>query len=70
MTLDPLVGLIFFVIIIGTSVTILVVARQLLLWYFRINQMADNIAYIADYLRRREYRENTNRSIEKTKIEL
>lgn len=35
-------------ICIGTFLAL----RELMLWYFRINQMADNIAVIADYCRR------------------
>lgn len=36
----------FFVIVI------FLVLRELVLWYFRINQIADNLAYIADHFRR------------------
>lgn len=33
------------------AIVILLILRQLVLWYFRINQIANDIAYIANYYR-------------------
>jgi TM2 domain-containing membrane protein YozV len=33
------------------AIAIFLLIRQLVLWYFRVNEIADNIAYIADHYR-------------------
>jgi hypothetical protein len=39
--------------IIG-SVIIFLVCREIVLWYFRLNQMANSLAYLESYFRRLE----------------
>lgn len=44
---------------------VLLILRALMLWYWRINEMADNIAYIANHYRRIDQdagRQITNKS--------
>ena len=52
--MDILTGLILLLVYLAVSITIFLVCRQLVLWYFRLNQIADNLAYIATYLQQHE----------------
>ena len=40
------------IICLAALVALFLVIRQGVLWYFRINQMADNLQYIADHYRK------------------
>lgn len=48
---DLVPGLIGLVVILAVCIGVFLALRQVTLWYFRINEMADNIAVIADYYR-------------------
>lgn len=41
----------YFIVALAISIAVFLVLRQLVLWYWRINEMADNIAYIANHYR-------------------
>jgi hypothetical protein len=45
--------------IIGASIGIFLVCRQIVLWYFRLNQIAENLQYIADHFREQDRKANT-----------
>lgn len=53
-----IVGLIAFFVVFLVCVVIFTIIRQFVLWYWRINEMADNLAYIANYLRESNADEN------------
>lgn len=51
---DPLMFFIFGIAYLIISLIVFLVLRQFTLWYFRLNEIADSIIYIADYFRRQE----------------
>lgn len=51
-------ALIALAVFFGVLFIIFLVIRQFILWYWRVNEMANNIAYIANYLRDSDMDEN------------
>lgn len=49
-----IVGLIVFGVGLAIMFGIFLAIREIVLWYWRLNDIANNLTYIADYYRRRE----------------
>lgn len=58
--MDIVTGILFLIVFLAVDIVIFLALRQFVLWYFRINEVADNIAYIASYLQRQERGHQTN----------
>lgn len=51
MSFDVISVLSTLIAVVAISIGLFLVLRRLTLWYFRINEMADNLAVIADHYR-------------------
>jgi hypothetical protein len=54
MPTDLFSGMFFLVAFLALCIGTFLAFRQVALWYFRLNQIADNLAVIADYYRTQE----------------
>lgn len=64
--MDILPGLLYYLLASIVALAIFIIIRQFMLWYWRVNEIADNLAYIADHYRRID-QEAGRRRIEETR---